>query len=138
MAGIATKVETRGPLFDRGPQIVDYHVNVMSKDLANKAALAVKFQGQSSFRYEAGPPTGAWLRSIKTRVAAAVGHLKGYEVHDSGIVYGPWLEGVGSRNFPVTRFRGYSMFRKVRDELSRKAPKMVLPETIKMAKRLEG
>ncbi len=26
---------------------------------------------------------------------------------DSGLEYGPWLEGVGSRNSPVTRFPGY-------------------------------
>lgn len=29
-------------------------------------------------------------------------------VHDDpSLPYGPWLEGVGSRNFPVTSFRGY-------------------------------
>lgn len=32
-------------------------------------------------------------------------------VHDRGIKYGPWLEGVGSRNYPVTRFKGYHAFR---------------------------
>lgn len=26
---------------------------------------------------------------------------------ESGLKYGPWLEGVGSRNSPVTRFPGY-------------------------------
>lgn len=30
-----------------------------------------------------------------------------WRVHDNGMVYGPWLEGTGSRNYPVTRFRGY-------------------------------
>jgi hypothetical protein len=28
-------------------------------------------------------------------------------VDDQQIVYGYWLEGIGSRNFPVTRFKGY-------------------------------
>lgn len=28
-------------------------------------------------------------------------------VNDAGVIYGPWLEGVGSRNSPVTRFPGY-------------------------------
>lgn len=32
-------------------------------------------------------------------------------VHDRGVIYGPWLEGTGSRNFPVTRFKGYHAFR---------------------------
>lgn len=28
-------------------------------------------------------------------------------VNDGTFVYGPWLEGQGSRNFPLTRFKGY-------------------------------
>lgn len=31
-------------------------------------------------------------------------------VHDRGVIYGWWLEGIGSRNHPVTRFRGYHTF----------------------------
>lgn len=30
-----------------------------------------------------------------------------WKVHDSGVVYGHWLEGTGSRNAPVTIFPGY-------------------------------
>ena len=30
-----------------------------------------------------------------------------YEVHDHDIVYGPWLEGTGSRNSPNSIFPGY-------------------------------
>lgn len=30
-------------------------------------------------------------------------------VHDRGVVYGPWLEGIGRRN-RTTRFRGYHAF----------------------------
>jgi hypothetical protein len=32
-------------------------------------------------------------------------------ITDYPTVYGPWLEGVGSRNFPTTRFKGYHTFR---------------------------
>lgn len=31
-------------------------------------------------------------------------------VHDRGVIYGWWLEGIGSRNAPVTRFKGYHAF----------------------------
>ena len=31
-------------------------------------------------------------------------------VHDRGVIYGWWLEGIGTRNAPVTRFRGYHTF----------------------------
>jgi len=42
-------------------------------------------------------------------------------IHDNLVVYGPWLEGLGSRNFPVTRFKGYWSFKKVSEALQRKA-----------------
>lgn len=45
----------------------------------------------------------------------------GYVVSDGGVVYGPWLGGTGSRNYPVTRFRGYQTFRRTKALVDRKA-----------------
>lgn len=42
-------------------------------------------------------------------------------IHDRGIVYGPWLEGTGSRNFPATRFKGYKHWKKTTTLLKAKA-----------------
>ncbi|MDY7101558.1 MAG: hypothetical protein S0880_10260 [Actinomycetota bacterium] len=36
-------------------------------------------------------------------------------VHDNRVIYGPWLEGVGSRN-RTTRFKGYRVWRTIRRE----------------------
>lgn len=37
------------------------------------------------------------------------------KVTDHGsVVYNFWLEGIGSRNYPVTRFRGYGVWRRQR------------------------
>lgn len=47
-------------------------------------------------------------------------------VHDRGVVYGPWLEGVGSRN-RTTRFKGYAAFRTTTQSLERRVPTMVQP-----------
>jgi hypothetical protein len=44
-----------------------------------------------------------------------------FAISDGGVVYGPWLEGVGSRNFPVTSFKGYSTFRRVKQRVEAKA-----------------
>lgn len=44
----------------------------------------------------------------------------GLSVQDGGVVYGPWLEGVGSRN-RTTRFKGYFTFRTVTQEMDEKA-----------------
>jgi hypothetical protein len=47
-------------------------------------------------------------------------------VHDRGVVYGPWLEGVSSRN-QSTRFKGYHAFRTACQELEAKVPALVEP-----------
>lgn len=62
----------------------------------------------ASFRYQSSPPTGYAARHIVNRDLSDQ-----HVITDSGIVYGAWLEGVGSRNFPKTRFKGYSIFRRV-------------------------
>lgn len=45
-------------------------------------------------------------------------------VHDRGIVYGPWLEGTGSRN-RTTSFKGYASFRRATATATQKAPAIV-------------
>lgn len=55
-------------------------------------------------------------------------------IHDRGVVYGPWLEGVGSRNHPVTSFKGYHSFRRAAQELEKQALPLaehVLPPYLK-------
>lgn len=44
----------------------------------------------------------------------------GYQVDDGRVIYGPWLEGVSSRNHR-TRFRGYSIWRRTTQRLQGKA-----------------
>lgn len=48
-------------------------------------------------------------------------------VHDNDVIYGPWLEGVGSRNAPVTRFAGYGSFRRAAQELESQALGVLAP-----------
>lgn len=75
----------------------------------------VRFLGQSKFRYER--PTynvpGKWRSNVRM-------HARGsyHEVTDSGIIYGHWLEGTGSRN-RTTRFKGYFMWRKALQFMNR-------------------
>jgi hypothetical protein len=44
----------------------------------------------------------------------------GSVVQDGGVIYGPWLEGVGSRN-RTTRFKGYFTFRRTTAQLNVRA-----------------
>ena len=54
-------------------------------------------------------------------------------ITDGGVIYGPWLEGVGSRN-QTTRFKGYFTFRRVAQQLQDKAGEIaerVLPDYLR-------
>lgn len=44
----------------------------------------------------------------------------GWLIHDQKMIYGPWLEGTGSRN-RTTRFKGYRTFRIITQELNARA-----------------
>lgn len=41
-------------------------------------------------------------------------------ITDGGVVYGPWLEGISSRN-AATRFKGYATFRRVAERVEKRA-----------------
>ena len=46
--------------------------------------------------------------------------MPGWKIWDQDVVYGPWLEGTGSRN-KTTRFKGYFTFRLIAAQLQRRA-----------------
>jgi hypothetical protein len=66
-------------------------------------------------------PTGYYERHVVADLGAVPPR-----VHDSGVVYGPWLEGIGSRN-ATTRFKGYQTFRRAAQELSTDVVKISEP-----------
>lgn len=47
-------------------------------------------------------------------------------VTDSGVIYGPWLEGTGSRN-QISRFKGYRTFQITKRELDQKKVEIARP-----------
>lgn len=51
-------------------------------------------------------------------------------VHDDMSVYGPWLEGQGSRNFPVTRFKGYGSARSAADKVGAMVDEVAAPAVV--------
>lgn len=58
-------------------------------------------------------------------------------VHDRGIVYGPWLEGTGSRN-RTTRFKGYASFRRATEAVRERVPALVSRALDRALTRLGG
>lgn len=59
-------------------------------------------------------PTGHYRSRIQTSNSSPV------RISDGGVIYGPWLEGVGSRN-RSTRFKGYATFRRTTGAIDRAA-----------------
>lgn len=57
--------------------------------------------------------TGNYRRNLHSKVTGISG-----VIHDSGVIYGGWLEGTSSRN-KTTRFKGYGSFRKTKDWLNK-------------------
>lgn len=101
----------RGPLFDgRVRRAVDDFVDDWEEEAAEWALDHIKRTYHVSFKN----PTGYYESHVRIRNGSG-----GPEVNDGGIIeYGPWLEGVGSRN-NTTRFKGYHAFRKAATALER-------------------
>lgn len=59
-------------------------------------------------------------------------------IDDQRVVYGPWLEGTGSRNYPVTRFKGYHTFRRAGQILPEKAFALARRQVAQAVRELNG
>jgi hypothetical protein len=112
MNGYAITVKETGPLFDgRLSRALDRAQDDIERDIAKEGEQLIQERLGAVLRH----PTGHYQRSIATREAS--GH---HVITDGGVIYGPWLEGVGSRN-RTTRFKGYRTFRTVVQELNKRA-----------------
>lgn len=103
-----------GPVFDgRAAAAVEAYTRSVEDAVAARGKTLVLQRFGQVFQH----PTGRYEATIHTdRVA------DGARVTDDGrTVYGPWLEGSGSRNYPRTVFRGYRTFRVVRQRLHQEA-----------------
>lgn len=116
MPGIEFNAKTirRGPMFSgkTAAAMVTY-----ADEVSYKVATFAEDQILQRLPQVLQNPTGYYQSKITVERAGT-----GYRVTDQGVVYGPWLEGTGSRNAPVTRFAGYSTFRRTKALVDRKAP----------------
>lgn len=94
-------IDASGPLFDgRAAQAAADYADEAREDIAEFGENHALGGMGTFFRH----PTGYYESQVETeRVSADTSR-----VWDQNVVYGPWLAGVGSMNFPVTRFKGYS------------------------------
>lgn len=107
------EVTFSGPLFDgRAQGIVDRYCKAAEATIAQHAEDEIHARLGEVIQH----PTGFYESHIHTEMQA-----DSLVVTDTPVVYGPWLEGVGSRNSPKTRFPGYHTFRIVSQQVDREA-----------------
>lgn len=76
--------------------------------------------------------TGNYRRNLHDVVQSLHGRID-----DSSVVYGPWLEGVSSRN-ESTRFKGYASFRRTKDWLEARMPAILKKNIDRAIAKLNG
>jgi hypothetical protein len=101
------EIRMTGPLFDgRAERAIQDFCEAARDDIAEFGEQVALAEMGAVFKH----PSGYYESQVKTTVVTP----EIARVDDSGVVYGPWLAGVGSRNFPVTRFKGYDHWRKAK------------------------
>ena len=109
-------IEVHGPLFDgRADRALDKFADDLRREISSQGMSEVMTNLDRSIKH----PTPYYETQINIRTEGDVSI-----VNDRGIVYGPWLEGTGSRNFPRTRFKGYSSFRRAVQAARRQVPRI--------------
>ena len=136
MVTLNIQLTTRGPVLEgKGAEVIEREVGKGIEKLVELGEQRLAMMLRSR-------PAGVYLSVAEARKGQAsqgnyprnihgmASHLHGL-ITDSEVEYGPWLEGVGSRN-ATTRFKGYHSFRRVGQTLQKDAP-AILEQYIKKA-----
>lgn len=114
---IRTDIGTHGPWFNGEAQrAITAYCDSTRDVLANYAENLVHSELHQVLQH----PTGYYEAHIRTEQQS----FEAKSVNDMGVIYGPWLEGTGSRNYPRTRFRGYATFRRVTQKVNKDAKRI--------------
>lgn len=127
---IEIEAHTRGPLFDgRAAAIIDDWLNETVDSLAARGLDQIQFWMNVYFR----DPTPYYSTQVTIDLAGT-----DRVIHDRGIIYGPWLDGSGSRNV-TTRFKGYPHWRKTVQYLEQElSPAIIERERERLVRRLNS
>lgn len=124
MPSFDVSVSKHGPLFDgRAAKAVRDFCDAAEEEIAQEGVSLVRAQLGRVLQH----PTGYYESQVQADRASG-----DWRVTDGDVIYGPWLEGVGSRN-QTTRFKGYMTFRKTAkriDRLAKGTAERILPRYI--------
>lgn len=114
---MSVDIRFEGPLFDgRAERAMERACDDARDDVAAYAEERVLIGTSANFKTR----TPYYENRITTERVSGEVSL----VHDQGVIYGPWLEGVGSRNYPKTRFKGYRHWRLAKQAVARRGPQI--------------
>jgi hypothetical protein len=111
------RVRLAGPLVEGKANAI---VDAMMASAVAEVADYTKYEVLTQLDKVLVNPTGYYMSQIEDTPVSPFLH----RIHDSGVVYGPWLEGISSRN-QTTRFKGYHTFRIVRGRMSQKSSAII-------------
>jgi len=100
-------VSTRGPIFNGVAQrVANAYVNRLERNIAE--------EGRTILLEELDLVLKTQTPYYTTQIKVEDGH----KITDSRVIYGAWLAGVGSRNYPATKFKGYDHWPRTRERLN--------------------
>lgn len=122
-------ITATGPLFDgRANRQVKQAEQDWGKGIATLGASMVRTELNAVLRHQ----TPHYRIQIEAREEPP-----GWKISDGGVIYGPWLEGIGSRN-RTTRFKGYATFRRMVQRINARAETIGQPIVARFVARMNG
>jgi len=122
-------VHKHGPIFDgRAGRAVTAYLDVATKKVAEEGVHIVRQQLQINIKHSTG--------YVESRVTTDRSNSGNAQVTGGGVIYGPWLEGVSTRN-QATRFKGYHSFRKATALLQHRAADIAGPTLHQFLERMQ-
>ena len=122
-------VQAHGPVFDgRAERELQDASDEWVRNLATTGASVVRQNMNASFRTQT--PHARLL--VEARPEAP-----GWMIWQQRLIYGPWLEGTGSRN-RTTRFKGYWSFRRAVSVINARAVAIGQPIVAKWVAKMNG
>ena len=140
---LSTTITRRGPIFDgRASRLGDKFMHDIVEEVTDagaerlsqvlRPAPAGVFHTLQYAQDHGYRTTGHYRQSIHTEVNGLNGIID-----DSQVVYGPWLEGVSSRN-TRSRFKGYAAFRRTKEWLDQRMSGIVKGHTLAFIRKMNG
>lgn len=123
-----TTVKVKGKLFQNLAGEFGKLGEAINQELGDAGVALVRQLLDANLRH----PTGYY----RSKIVASV-MKDSMLISDSRVVYGPWLEGTGSRN-KTTRFKGYASFRKATQRLEEAAPHLADQVVVDFVKKMNS